>query len=271
MRTWARRRDIGPTRLDMLMNASTDGKRVALITGAGKGIGQATALEFARRGVFVVLNGRSRAPLDDTQANISAIGGQSAAYVGDVADEETSKATVELALKEFGRLDYAVNNAGISPWVGKTAECSIEDWHTVIGINLTGTWLGMKYQIPAIIASGGGAIVNMSSVAALSTFDGYCPYSASKWAVVGITRVAAKEYAADGLRVNVVAPGAIDTPLMREVINTTPASREDYERAAPLGRVAAPEEVASVVTFLCSNGASYMTGAHVGVDGGLTL
>jgi NAD(P)-dependent dehydrogenase (short-subunit alcohol dehydrogenase family) len=253
------------------MSDPTESGRVAIVTGAGKGIRQATAVSFAREGVAVVLNGRSRAPLDETQGKVAHIGGRSAIYVGDVADEETARATVDLALEEFGRLDFAVNNAGISPWVGKTAECSVADWNTVIGINLTGTWLGMKYQIPAIIANGGGAIVNMSSVAALGTFEGYCPYSATKWAVVGITRVAAKEYAGDGLRVNVVAPGAIDTPLMREVIDTTPSSREDYERAAPLGRIAAPEEVASVVTFLCSDGASYMTGAHIGVDGGLTL
>jgi NAD(P)-dependent dehydrogenase (short-subunit alcohol dehydrogenase family) len=254
-----------------IMGDKKGSERVAIVTGAGKGIGQAAAVSFAQQGVAVVMTGRSRAPLEDTQGRVADIGGRSALYVGDVAEEETARATVDLALKEFGRLDYAVNNAGISPWVGKTAECSVDDWHTVIGINLTGTWFGMKYQIPAIVSNGGGAIVNLSSVAALGTFDQYCPYSASKWGVVGITRVAAKEYAGDRLRVNAVAPGAIDTPLMREVLDTTPASREDYERTVPLKRVAEPSEVASVITFLCSDGASYMTGAHVAVDAGMTL
>jgi NAD(P)-dependent dehydrogenase (short-subunit alcohol dehydrogenase family) len=162
-----------------------------------------------------------------------------------------------------------VNNAGISPWVGMTAECSVESWQQVISINLTGTWMGMKYQIPALLKNG-GAIVNMSSVAALSTFAGYCPYSASKWGIVGITRVAAREYAGSGIRVNAIAPGAIDTPLFADVVASTPNSREDDEAAAPMKRVAGPAEVATAATWLCSEGASYVTGILVPVEGGST-
>ena len=246
-------------------------EHVVIVTGAGKGIGQACALAFARMGAAVVMNGRSREPLEDTAEQIAKIGGKSVAYEGDVSDESTAKGTVGLAMQEFGRLDFAVNNAGISPWVGTTAECSVESWHKVISINLTGTWLGMKHQIPALLESGGGAIVNMSSVAALSTFPGYCPYSASKWGIVGMTRVAAKEYANSGIRVNAIAPGAIDTPLFSAVVASTPNSREDYEAATPMNRVAKPDEVATAATWLCSEGASYVTGALVPVEGGMTL
>jgi NAD(P)-dependent dehydrogenase (short-subunit alcohol dehydrogenase family) len=246
-------------------------ERVVIVTGAGKGIGQACALAFARMGATVVISGRSRKPLQDTQERIAELGAKCAIYEGDVADQNTAQGTVALALSEFGRLDFAVNNAGISPWVGTTAECSIEAWQQVISINLTGTWMGMKYQIPSLLQRGGGAIVNMSSVAALSTFAGYCPYSASKWGIVGITRVAAREYAGSGIRVNAIAPGAIDTPLFADVVASTPNSREDYEAASPMKRVAQPEEVATAATWLCSDGASYVTGILVPVEGGSTL
>ena len=253
------------------MNTRLFSGKVALITGAGKGIGQATALEFAKLGANVVLNGRSKAPLEETLRQIEKGGGKAIVVVGDVADEAIQKETVNRAISEFGRLDFAINNAGISPWVGTTAEASVEDWNKVIDINLTGTWLGLKYQIPAIIQSGGGSIVNMTSVAALMTFEGYSPYSASKWGIVGITRVAAKEYASKGLRVNAIAPGSIATPLFQDVINSTPNSKEDYLKQVPMNRIAEPGEVASVVSFLCSDAASYITGAVLPVDGGMTL
>jgi len=253
------------------MNTKLFSGKVALITGAGKGIGQATALEFAKLGSSVVVNSRSRGPLEETLRLIEKEGGKAIVIVGDVADEHVQKKAVERALNEFGRLDFAVNNAGISPWVGTTAECSVEDWKKVIDINLTGTWLGMKCQIPAIIQSGGGSIVNMTSVAALMTFEGYSPYSASKWGIVGITKVAAKEYASKGIRVNVIAPGSIATPLFQDVINSTPNSKEDYQKQVPMNRIAESGEVASVVSFLCSDAASYITGAVIPVDGGMTL
>jgi NAD(P)-dependent dehydrogenase (short-subunit alcohol dehydrogenase family) len=245
--------------------------RVAIVTGAGKGIGRACALAFARIGAKVVMSGRSREPLEETREQIASLGAESVIYVGDVADQNTAEGTVALALREFGRLDYAVNNAGISPWVGTTAECSIETWQDVISINLTGTWMGMKAQIPALLDQGAGAIVNMSSVAALSTFAGYCPYSASKWGIVGITRVAAREYAGSNVRVNAIAPGAIDTPLFADVVASTPNSREDYQAASPMKRIARPDEVATAAMWLCSEGASYVTGIVVPVEGGSTL
>lgn len=245
--------------------------RVAIVTGAGKGIGQACAIAFAKLGAKVILNGRSKGPLAETLAAIEQFGGKAMTAVGDVSDEKVAKEAVSLAIKKFGRLDFAVNNAGISPWVGNTAECTLENWQQVININLTGTWLGMKYQIPAMLETGGGAVVNMTSVAALKTFEGYAPYSASKWGIVGITKVAAKEFASRGIRVNAIAPGAIETPLFVNVVQSTPHSKEDYEQQTPMKRTAKSEEVAAAAAWLCSDAASYITGAVLPVEGGMTL
>ena len=253
------------------MNNIQFSDHVAIVTGAGKGIGQACAIAFAKLGAKVVLSGRTMAPLAETLAAIKQGGGKATITVGDVSSERAASETVAVAMKEFGRLDFAINNAGISPWVGTTAECTLESWEQVISVNLTGTWLGMKYQIPAMLESGGGAIVNMTSVAALKTFEGYSPYSASKWGVVGITKVAAKEFAARGIRVNAIAPGSIETPLFMNVIQSTPNSKADYEAQTPMNRIAKSEEVADVATWLCSDAASYVTGAVLPVDGGMTL
>ena len=247
-------------------------ERVAIVTGAGKGIGQATAIAFASLGARVVLSGQTEKPLTETLRLIEKAGGTAVIVLGDVATENAAQDTVATALRTFGRLDFAVNNAGVSPWTGNTVECTLETWQRVIGVNLTGTWLGMKHQIPAISKNGrGGAIVNMASVAALHVFEGYPVYSASKWGVVGVTKVAAREFASQGVRVNVIAPGSIDTPLFSNVVNSTPTSRADYEKRTPMGRIAKPEEVAAAATWLCSDAASYVTGAVLPVDGGMTL
>jgi NAD(P)-dependent dehydrogenase (short-subunit alcohol dehydrogenase family) len=246
--------------------------RVVIVTGAGKGIGQATAIAFSRLGAHVVLSGQSKDPLMQTLALVKDGGGMGVVVVGDVATEDAAREAVSVALKEFGRLDFAVNNAGVSPWTGNTVECTLETWQRVIGVNLTGTWLGMKHQIPAILKNDrGGAIVNMTSVAALQVFEGYPVYSASKWGVVGVTKVAAREWASQGVRVNAIAPGSIETPLFSNVVNSTPTSRADYEKQTPMGRIAKAEEVAAAATWLCSDAASYITGAVVPVDGGMTL
>ena len=245
--------------------------RVAIVTGAGKGIGQATAIAFSALGASIVICGQSREPVMHTVA-LEKSGGKAAMVIGDVSNESVAQETASTALREFGRLDFAVNNAGVSPWTGNTVDCTLESWQRVINVNLTGTWLGMKYQIPAMLKNGrDGAIVNMTSVAALQVFEGYPVYSASKWGVVGITKVAAREFAAHGVRVNAIAPGSIETPLFSNVVNSTPTSRADYETQTPMGRIAKAEEVAATATWLCSEAASYVTGAVVPVDGGMTL
>jgi NAD(P)-dependent dehydrogenase (short-subunit alcohol dehydrogenase family) len=246
--------------------------RVVIVTGAGKGIGRATAIAFAACDARVVLSGQSKEPLMETLKLIQEGGGTATVVVGDVSTEGAAYEAVALALKEFGRLDFAVNNAGVSPWTGNTVDCTLETWQRVLDVNLTGTWLGMKYQIPAILQGGrGGAVVNMTSVAALQVFEGYPVYSASKWGVVGVTKVAAREFAAKGVRVNAIAPGSIETPLFANVVNTTPTSRDEYEKQTPMGRVARAQEVAAAATWLCSAAASYVTGAVLPVDGGMTL
>ena len=246
--------------------------RVAIVTGAGKGIGQATAVAFSALGARVVLSGQSEESLLLTMALIEKSGGRAVVVVGDVSDEKVAEQTVSTALNEFGRLDFAVNNAGVSPWTGNTVDCTLETWQRVLNVNLTGAWLGMKYQIPAILKKGsGGAIVNMTSVAVLRVFEGYPVYSASKWGIVGVTKAAAREFASQGVRVNAIAPGAIDTPLFSTVINSTPSSRADYEKQTPMGRVAKAEEVAAAATWLCSDAASYVTGTVLPVEGGMTL
>jgi NAD(P)-dependent dehydrogenase (short-subunit alcohol dehydrogenase family) len=245
--------------------------RVGIVTGAGKGIGRACALAFSGLGASVVLNGQSETPLAETLGAIEKLGGRARVVVGDVSSERVAQETVAAAMKEFGRLDFAVNNAGISPLTGNTVECTFETWQRVINVNLTGTWLGMKYQIPAMVKSGGGAIVNMASVAALRAFESYPPYSASKWGVVGLSKVAAKEFAAKGIRVNVIGPGAIDTPLFIETIEKGAVKRDDFEKHTPMNRIASAEEVASAATWLCSDAASYVTGVLLPVEGGMTL
>ena len=244
---------------------------VGIVTGAGKGIGQACAIAFAKLGAKVVLSGQSEAPLAETLGAIEKLGGRARVVVGDVSSEGVAQDTVAAALKEFGRLDFAVNNAGISPLTGNTVDCTLETWQRVINVNLTGTWLGMKYQIPAMLQTGGGAIVNMASVTALRTFESYPPYSASKWGVVGLSKVTAKEFASKGIRVNVIGPGAIDTPLFIDTISTGAVSRDAYKSQTPMNRIATSEEVAAAATWLCSDGASYVTGVLLPVEGGMTL
>jgi len=245
--------------------------RVGIVTGAGKGIGQACAIAFAKLGAKVILSGQSEAPLAETLGAIEKVGGRARVVVGDVSSERVAQDTVAAALKEFGRLDFAVNNAGISPLTGNTADCTFEAWQRVISVNLNGTFLGMKYQIPAMIKSGGGAIVNMASVAALRAFDLYGPYTASKWGIVGLTKVTAKEFASKNIRVNALGPGAIETPLFHETLEKGKVSRQAYESQTPMGRTAAPEEVAAAATWLCSGAASYVTGVLLPVEGGMTL
>lgn len=243
--------------------------KVALVTGGSSGIGLSTASMFAKRGAKVVL-----ADMADGSNEVKAIqaGGGEAVYVkADVSKETDAQGMVQTAIDHFGRLDFAVNNAGISGAQAPVAEMSAEDWNKVIAINLTGVFLGMKYEIPAILKAGGGAIVNMSSILGWVGFANSSAYVAAKHGVIGLTQTAALEYGTQNLRVNAVSPGFILTPMLE---NAGMAKGTDLYNAIaslhPMKRLGTPDEIASAVIWLCSEGASFVTGIALLADGGYT-
>ena len=235
--------------------------KVAMVTGASAGIGRASALAFARRGADVLVC--DVADGADTVAQIRGLGRAAAFALTDVADSAAVQRAVACALAEFGRLDFAHNNAGIGP-PGPVADIDEADWHRVLGVNLTGVFLCMKYQIPHLLRTG-GAIVNTASMWGLTGAAGMGAYSASKHGVVGLTRTAARDYGPQGLRVNAIAPGPIETALTAAV--PLEAIDEIIGRTAQ-GRYGQPHEVGEVVAWLCSPSASYVNGTVLPVDGG---
>jgi NAD(P)-dependent dehydrogenase (short-subunit alcohol dehydrogenase family) len=254
------------------MTTRFDGQ-VVLVTGASSGIGRTTAMAFAREGARLVVTGRRREQLDDTLARIHAAGAEGVAVVGDVSQATDVRRMVDTAVNTFGALHCAFNNAGIEG--GKafvpTADYDEDIWDEVVAINLTGVFLCMKYEIRQMLAQGGGAIVNMSSVAGLIGTRIGIGYGATKHGVIGATKAAAMEYAAQGIRVNAVCPGVVRTEM------TERAFFHDEQLAAamtarhPIGRLVTSEEVAAAVLWLCSSDASATTGLALPVDGGLTV
>ena len=250
-----------------MMTKQLEGK-VALITGASQGIGAATARLFAQAGAAVVLASRSEEELARNVEEIKANGGEALAVKTDVADAASVASLVKRTVEAYGRLDVAVNNAGISGGNMPLVEVSEELFDRVIATNLKGVFLGMKYEIPAILASGGGAIVNLSSTVGLvGTGAGIAPYIASKHGVVGLTKAAALEYARQHIRVNAVAPGTTLTPVNERWI-TDEQIRQRMTAGIPVGRLADPHEIAEAILWLCSDAASYVTGVTLPVDGG---
>ncbi len=243
--------------------------KVAFVTGAASGIGRATAQLFAARGYSVALADISQAGLDETAANIAKAGGTSASFVCDMADDASVKAAVEGAAAKFGRIDAAFNAAGIDGETGKfTADCTMENWHRIIGINLTGTFHVMRHLIPQMLAQGGGTIVNCASTAGLRGAATCGAYSASKHGVVGLTKTAALEYAGQGIRINAVCPGMIRTPMtqngpMKDLIDQLVVT-------TPLGRLGEPQEIGAAVLWLSGEDASFMHGQAIAVDGAIT-
>jgi NAD(P)-dependent dehydrogenase (short-subunit alcohol dehydrogenase family) len=244
---------------------------VALVTGAGSGLGRAAAEELALQGVRVAVVGHTAAAADDVRAAIVEAGGTAMGVQADVSREADCARMVDAVLSEWGRLDAACNAAGVTSSVGLEAhEIPVDEWNRVLATDLTGVWLSMKHELVAMRAQGSGAIVNVSSVGGLRGIARSAAYVASKHAVVGLTRTAALESAASGVRVNCVCPGTTDTEMLEQVFDREPSRRALYESRTPIGRIAEPVEVARAIAFLLSQDASYMQGAAMPVDGGWT-
>lgn len=244
--------------------------RAVLITGGGGGIGRATALAFARAGARLMLGDLDLEAAEETARQVAAAGGEAHAMRCDVSRPEEAEALVREAVARLGRLDCAVNNAGIEASQESTARLPTETWERTIAINLSGVFYCMRAELAAMRASG-GVIVNIASVLGLVGFAGAAAYVAAKHGVVGLTKVAAIEFAARGIRVNAVCPGFVETPMLDRVgITGDPDRRALIEGLHPINRLGRPEEIAGAVLYLCSDAASFVTGHALVVDGGYT-
>lgn len=253
----------------MFMNLSFENK-VALVTGAGSGMGLATVKAFAEAGAVVVLADISEHSVRSAAEELESTGHKAIAVRCNVADEADVAAMIEQTLAAFGRLDAAFNNAGVQSLPVETADASGEEFDRVNAINLRGVWNCMKYELRQMREQGNGAIVNNSSIGGLIGLPGRAIYHASKHGVIGLTRSAALEYAARGIRINAICPGAIETPMVADMIVREGLTREGMASGMPIGRLGQPEEIAAAVLWLCSPGASFVIGHALAVDGGYT-
>ncbi|MDR0851270.1 MAG: glucose 1-dehydrogenase [Clostridiales Family XIII bacterium] len=250
--------------------------KVALVTGAGTGIGRSIALGFANEGAKVVVNTRKNVEAGESVVKeIKDAGGEAVFIKGDVSVEEDVQRLIEKTVEIYGRLDIAANNAGVGPDGVRLPIVDIKDYtrelfDTIVGINLTGTLLLMKYEIRQMLTQGGGAIVNTGSVAALATQWGFAGYHSSKAGVNKLSQIAAAEYAMDNIRVNVVMPGPIGETLLTDNITKDPEVLANFTRKVAMHRLGKPSEVANAVLFLASDDASFITGHAIPVDGGMT-
>jgi len=237
--------------------------KVAIITGASRGIGAASVRIFAASGAKVVLAARDEDATAALAKDILSTGGQAVAVPTDVGDPPSVERLVQRALDVYGRLDAAFNNAGDGHMPTPLADIKVEDFERAVRVNLTGVFLSMKYEIPAMLRSGGGAIVNMSSTAGLNGVKGIAGYVAGKHGIIGLTKTAALDYAQLNIRVNAIAPGPILTHRLKQL-----KSRDQVASAVPMRRIGEPEEVAYTAAWLCSEQASFITGATIPIDGG---
>jgi NAD(P)-dependent dehydrogenase (short-subunit alcohol dehydrogenase family) len=239
--------------------------KVAAVTGAASGIGFGIAKRLAAEGAHVAI-------LDIQGACEAAkeVGENATGRTVDVTDHLAVESAFRSIVDEFGGLHVLVNNAGIDGVISPLADYPVDAFHRVVSVNLSGVFFGMRYAIPHLIAAGGGSIVNISSAAAVKSISGITPYAATKAAVVRMTQATAIEYAAQGVRVNVVLPGVIETPLMRQVFEASPEIRDSLTAQTPVGRFGTPDELAATVAFLASDEAAFVTGVSVPTDGGYT-
>jgi NAD(P)-dependent dehydrogenase (short-subunit alcohol dehydrogenase family) len=251
------------------MNLSFENK-VALVTGAGSGMGLATVQAFAEAGAAVVLADINEDAVRSAAEELVAAGRQALAIHCDVSDEADVAAMIEQTVSTFGCLDAAFNNAGVMTPAAETADTSGEDFERVTAINLRGVWNCMKYELRQMREQGSGAIVNNSSIGGLTANPSRAIYGASKHGVIGLTKSAAVEYAARGIRINAVCPGSIETPMVTDMLNKGWITMEDMVGNLPIGRIGQPEEIAAAVLWLCSPGASFVIGHALAVDGGYT-
>lgn len=253
------------------MNSRKFADRVVIVTASSSGIGRATALAFGREGARVVVACRRHQEGEETVRQIEASGGTARFIRTDVSRAADVATLVRETVEHFGRLDFAFNNAGVAEAPMAFSDQTEDAFDAVMNVTVKGTWLCMRAEAPAILRSGGGAIVNMASIAAVVGSQGAPIYAAAKHAVVGLTKSAALEYAKRGLRVNAVCPGVIETPSIEQYCVQSPALKARLLSAHPAGRFGTPEEVAAAVLWLCSPETGFMTGHSLVIDGGYTI
>lgn len=242
--------------------------KVALVTGGTSGIGQATAIALADRGIRVVISGRRKALGKQVVDEIAARGGEAAFVSTDVTEESQVRRMIEFAVETYGSLDIAVNNAGIANETKRIDDSDLENFRAMLDTNVVGLYLCMKYELRQMLAQGGGSIVNLASIAGLNGIAYVAPYTATKHAVVGLTKSSALDYATQNIRVNAVAPGVTDTGLVSGLIALGVFSYPECDAMHPMGRIGRPEETASAIAWLVSDEASFVTGHVLNVDGG---